>query len=111
MFRELLASLGEKVADAYHPHGTGYLLHGGYIMKCVGDAVEDEDGNVTRDNRHVIGTLAGGPDDIFAIPNPEIENSNPEVNDSIFTLEPDQQTIDPNNPVCQVCGKSISLKM
>lgn len=108
MLRELLATLGPQVSDGQHHMGAGYGLHGGFILKCSGTGAVDADGNLIR---HVIGTFSGGPDDVFPIPHPDMPDSNPEVNDSVFTLDPSQAGLDPLDPVCQVCGAGINLKL
>ena len=109
MLRELLKTLGPQVSDGQHQGGAGYALHGGLVLKCVGQPDPDDEGG--RINRHVIGTFSGGPDDVHPIPHPDMPDSNPEVNDSVFTLDPEQEGLDPLDPVCQVCGSAINLKM
>ena len=118
MLRELLATLGPQVADDQHPMGAGFLIHGGSILKCAGkmgpnprfeeDAAFDPPAEILI--QHVIGTFAGGPDDVHPIPHPDMPDSNPEVNDSVFVLDPEQEGLDPLDPVCQVCGTAVSLK-
>lgn len=111
MLRELLETLGPQVSDSQHPGGAGYLIHGGFILKCYGTAGVDDEGEPIRENRHVIGTFSGGPDDVYPIPHPDMPDSNPEVNDGIFTLDPAQEGLDPSAPVCMVCGQPINLKL
>lgn len=111
MLRELLKTLGESVSDGQHPHGAGFMLHGGFVFKCAGTPGTDpETGDPITTDRHVIGALSGGPDDCFPIPNPALPNSNPEVNDSIFTLDPSVPPgFDITQGLCH-CGQPITIK-
>lgn len=117
MLRELLKTLGQQVSDGQHPGGAGYGLSGGFVLKCVGKMGPNPDLAIDATVepeiliRHVIGTFSGGPDDVHPIPHPDMPDSNPEVNDSVFTLDPEQEGLDPLDPVCQVCGSAINLKM
>lgn len=116
MLRDLLATLGPQVADDQHPLGAGFLIHGGSVLKCAGKMGPNPD--LTIDPtvepeiliQHVIGVFSGGLDDVYPIPHPDMPDSNPEVNDSVFTLDPAQSELDPTNPVCCVCGSAINLK-
>lgn len=117
MLRELLQALGSQVSDGAHPHGAGFMLHGGYEFKCEGVRTVDPNTGITNvSDQHVIGVLSGGPDDIFPIPtfypeDPDHPGSNQEVNDSIFTLDPSQpKDFDPIKGICGICGKPIPLK-
>ena len=119
MLRELLKTMSPQVADDQHPMGAGFLIHGGSVLKCAGkmgpnprlveDAAFDPPAEILI--QHVIGTFSGTPDDVHPIPHPDMPDSNPEVNDSVFALDPTQAELDPTNPVCCVCGSAINLKM
>jgi hypothetical protein len=114
--KQILLSLGadfSKPVSPKNPYGTGLILHTGLQVKCSGkmgpnprlveDAAFDPPAGALI--QHVIGTLTDVPADgkeAGVVPSERSDKAT-------FVLEPDQLSIDPADPKCQVCGQPITL--
>lgn len=79
---------------AQNIYGTGHMLHVGYMVKCAG--IPDADGNPVK---HLIGTLTAVPDAGAEVVPTE------RADEGTWELDPAQTAMDPENPVCMVCGQ------
>lgn len=87
-----------KPVSHANPLGRGHILAAGRIFKCAG--LPDSEDNLVQ---HPIITLLEVPLDGKEAGVVPAERSD----EAKWELDPAQESIDPANPVCQVCGQPI----
>lgn len=97
---ELIIACGHDPQSPKGPgntYGTGHMLHVGYKVRCAGAL--DGDGNLVPESRHLIGTLTTVPDAGAEVVPTE------RADEGTWELDPAQTAMDPENPVCMICGQ------
>ena len=114
--KDILLTLGadfSKPVSPKNPWGRGLILHRGLEVRCKGlmarnprfeeDKAFDPPAEILI--QHVIGTLTSVPDDgaeAGVVPSERAD-------EATFVLEPEQTSLDPAAPVCQVCGQPVTI--
>lgn len=109
----ILLSLGadtSRLADLRtNPYGRGHILTNDRVFKCAGTLqpnpdfdpalpVSDTNPEQVVVDRHVLGTITAVPQGWAGV-------ATEDTSRATFTLDPAQVLINPENPVCQVCGQ------